>query len=80
MGHTKGTKPDQPEGSKMLFISDDKTRFICTTADGAPCFMRGEHISIAKSLGVDLSTLDNVTSAFHFKGKGQSIKSFLNKA
>lgn len=61
----------------MLFVSEDKTRFICTTEEGVPCFMRGSHQKIAKDNNLELDKMDNLTFAFSTKGKGRSIKDFL---
>lgn len=63
----------------MLFVSDDKTKFITSTADGAPCFTRGIHTQLAKGQGLDLSKMENETVNYFYKGKGQSFKEFLNK-
>ena len=62
----------------MLFVSEDKARFICTTEEGAPCFMRGTHTKLAKESGLELDKMENLTFAFYVNGNGQSIKNFLN--
>ena len=61
----------------MVFLSQDGTRFI-NTYKGSPCFSRSSHDRILVLKGVDHSIAENVTSDFQFKGKGQSIKQFLN--
>lgn len=61
----------------MLFLSEDKKRFICTDASGKLCFIRGEHLAEAKQTGLDLNQLENKTIDFHYDGKGQSIKDYL---
>lgn len=63
----------------MLFVSDDKTRFITTTTEGAPCFTRASHAHLAKVQGLDLNNMTNVTTDYHFMGKGYSVKSFLER-
>ena len=59
-----------------VFISEDGKRFI-NTYKGSPCFSRSSHDRILTLKGVDLANTVNVTSDFHFNGKGQSIKQFL---
>ncbi len=57
----------------MVFVSQDKTRFV-TFYMGPPCFSRSSHDRILALKGVDLSIAENVTAAFHFTGKGRSVK------
>lgn len=61
----------------MLFLSEDKSRFICTDTNGRVCFIRGEHLTEAKTLNIDLYKIENKTIDFHYDGKGQSIKEYL---
>ena len=61
----------------MLFVSEDKTKFICTDSNGSPCFSRGEHIQLAKIEGLNLDKMTSLTMAFKYKGKGKSISEFL---
>ncbi len=61
----------------LVFISQDKTRFV-TFYMGSPCFSRSSHDRILALKGIDLSIAEDVTAAFHFTGKGQSVKQFLN--
>ncbi len=61
----------------LVFVSQDKTRFI-TFYMGSPCFSRSSHDRILTLKGIDLSIAENVTSAFNFTGKGQSVRQFLN--
>ena len=76
----------EKEETNMLFISDDNKRFIATAGEtGAACFIRGEHTREAKSLGLNLSNMENVTFEYWFGDGGrnkktQSIRKFLNKA
>lgn len=61
----------------QLFISNCKTKFICT-AGASPCFRRPSHDAKAKLMGLDLTEMDDKTSEFYFNGKGKSINEFLN--
>jgi hypothetical protein len=61
----------------MLFVSEDKTKFICTDINGSPCFSRGEHIQLAKHKGLNLDQMTSLTMAFKYTGKGLSIAQFL---
>lgn len=61
----------------MLFVSKDKTKFICTDTNGAPCFSRGEHIQLAKREGLNLDQMKSWTMAFKYTAKGKSIAEFL---
>lgn len=63
-------------GNDSLFISEDKSKYICTTGASC-CFIRGAHTAMAKNAGLDLREMDNLTFAFYYKGKGKSIKEFL---
>lgn len=63
-------------GNDSLFISEDGSKYICTT-EGSCCFMRGTHTLMAKNAGLDLQKMDNLTFAFYYKGKGKSIREFL---
>ena len=63
----------------MLFLSNDKTKFIISDSEGAPCFIRGTHTKLAKEQGVDLTKMENLTFAYFKNGKGMSFKDFLNK-
>lgn len=60
-----------------LFISNCKTKFICT-AGFSPCFRRPSHDVKAKIKGLDLTKMQDKTAEFYFKGKGKSINEFLN--
>lgn len=66
----------------MLFMSKDAKRFITTSEEGAPCFTRPSHSAIAKTKGVRLEDLDNVTAEYYYTNKnkkgGVSINNFLN--
>lgn len=63
-------------GNDSLFVSEDGSKYICTTG-GSCCFMRGTHTAMAKNAGLDLQKMDNLTFAFYYKGKGKSIRGFL---
>lgn len=63
----------------MLFVSEDKTKFITTTAEGACCFTRTTHYKEAKERGLNLSQMENITAQYHYSGKGKSFKDFLNQ-
>lgn len=61
----------------MLYVSECKTKFITSTADGAPCFTRGVHEKLAKEQGLDLHAMENITVHYFYKGKGKSFRDFL---
>lgn len=66
----------------MLFVSNDKKRFITCSECGAPCFTRPSHAAIAKGKGLDLHSMENVTAEYYYTNKntkgGISINRFLN--
>lgn len=63
----------------MLFVSKDKTKFICTDSNGEPCFSRGEHVQLANRDGLNLDKMTSLTMAFKYTGKGNSISEYLEK-
>lgn len=63
----------------MLHLSKDKTKYICTDAEGNPCFSRGEHVREAREQGLDLDQMFSLTMAFKYTGKGKSISQYLEE-
>ena len=63
----------------MLFVPEDKTKYVCSDSNSAPCFRRGTHNKLAKEMGLCLDKMEDKTSEFFYKGKGESLKNFINK-
>lgn len=59
-----------------VFVSNDKTKYVCVVGD-SPSFTRRSHTELLKANGVDIDKAENLTVDFYYKGKGQSIKNFL---
>lgn len=79
MGVKKEETPLLYGDKRMLFVSKDKNKFICTDCNGAPCFSRGEHVQLAKREGLNLDKMTSLTMAFKYTGKSDSITEFLEK-
>lgn len=66
------------EGYMSVHVSDDKSKFIALTAGGLPLSLHTTHKNLLSVLDVDWMTSECVNVEFFYKGKGQSIKNFLN--
>lgn len=66
------------DGYYYVFSSEDKARYIAMTGGGLPLSLAEGHKQLLKIIGVDWMAAECKNVEFFYKGKGLSIKEFLN--